>query len=42
MTSSQYHELLLNEYENRELSKEDLSDTLKYYAKLFLEENRNE
>ena len=34
MQSKHYHELLLNEYDNRELSREDLSSTLKHYAEL--------
>jgi hypothetical protein len=38
MQSKHYHNLLLNEYENRELSKDDLSSTLNYYAELFSKE----
>lgn len=38
MTSKHYHDLLLNEYENKELSKEDLSSTLKHYANLYFKE----
>ena len=38
MKSQHYHELLLNEYDNRELTKYDLSSTLKHYATLFSKE----
>ena len=38
MKSQNYHDLLLNEYESRELSKEDLSSTLTHYAELFSKE----
>ena len=38
MKSKYYHDLLLNEYENKELSKEDLSSTLKHYANLYFKE----
>lgn len=38
MKSKHYHDLLLNEYENKELSKEDLSSTLKHYANLYFKE----
>jgi hypothetical protein len=38
MKSKDYLNLLLNEYENKELSKEDLESTLKHYAELFSKE----
>ena len=38
MESQHYHELLLNEYDNRELTKDELSSTLKHYATLFSKE----
>lgn len=38
MKSQHYHKLLLNEYDNRELTKDDLSSTLKHYATLFSKE----
>lgn len=40
MKSKYYLDLLLNEYENRELSKEDLKSTLKHYAELFSKEKK--
>lgn len=42
LTSENYLELLLNEYENQEMSKEDLLDTLKHYAKLYHNERVQE
>ena len=38
MKSKHYHDLLLKEYKNRELSNEDLSNTLKHYAEIYLKE----
>ena len=35
MKSKDYLSLLLNEYENKELSKEDLKSTLKHFADLY-------
>ena len=38
MKSKDYLELLLNEYEDREMTKEELSSTLKHYANLYFKE----
>jgi hypothetical protein len=38
MKSKDYLNLLLNEYENKELSKEDLESTLKHFAELVSKE----
>jgi hypothetical protein len=38
MKSKNYHDLLLNEYEKRELSTENLSSTLNNYAELYFRE----
>jgi hypothetical protein len=38
MKSKDYHYLLLNEYENKELTKDELSSTLKHYAHLYFKE----
>ena len=40
MKSENYLELLLNEYENRELTKEDLKSTLEHYAHLYNKEQK--
>lgn len=42
MKSKNYLELLLNEYENRELTKEDLKSTLEHYAYLYNQEQKGE
>ena len=38
MKSKDYLELLLNEYEDREMTKDELSSTLKHYAHLYFKE----
>jgi hypothetical protein len=38
MQSKDYMQLLANEYDNKELSKDDLISTLKHYAELYHEE----
>lgn len=40
MKSENYLELILNEYENRELTKEDLKSTLEHYAHLYNKEQK--
>ena len=40
MKSKDYHDLLLNEYDNKELSREDLSSTLEHYAELYHKEQK--
>lgn len=40
MESKDYHLALLNEYDNRELTREDLSSTLKHYAELYHKEQK--
>ena len=39
MGSKYYLQLLLNEYDNRELTREDLKSTLLYFADLYHKEN---
>jgi len=40
MKSENYLDLLIQEYNNQELTNEDLKNTLKHYAKLYHEENK--
>jgi hypothetical protein len=45
MKAEHYKEILLNEYENQELTKEEFKNTLEHFEKLIVEElnqNKNE
>jgi hypothetical protein len=42
MKSKYYLELLLKEYEKKELTKNDLKSTLIYYAELYQNEKKNQ
>lgn len=41
MKSENYKQLLLNDFENKEMTKEDLDNTLMHFAKLYHEEQFN-